>query len=117
MKIIIFGGTGFIGLNIAKKLLEDQSCIVTLVDNNFRGKKDKYLEDLLTNERCNFIECDLTEKSEIKNLDKNFDKAYLLASIVGVEYTNKFPEKILEINTKIIVNVMDWLVDTNVKNI
>ena len=48
---LITGGTGFIGLNLAKNLLSN-GYSVTLVDNLFRGKNDRDVQAVLKNKKA-----------------------------------------------------------------
>ena len=45
--IIITGGCGFIGYHLAKKLSNNENINIYLIDNFFRGKKDKSIKELL----------------------------------------------------------------------
>ena len=40
-KILIIGGTGFIGFNLANTLKDNSDNIIHIADNFFRGKQDK----------------------------------------------------------------------------
>ena len=44
-KILIIGGAGFIGLNIAKKLNQNKKNKITIIDNFFRGKMDDQMQN------------------------------------------------------------------------
>ena len=54
MKVLITGGTGFVGSNLARDLAENGS-EVTIFDNNFRGRFDSYIEDLINDHNIKFI--------------------------------------------------------------
>ena len=45
--IIITGGCGFIGYHLAKKLSYNENINIYLIDNFFRGKKDKSIKEFL----------------------------------------------------------------------
>ena len=65
-KVIILGGAGFIGLNIAKYLIAKKNYKITIADNLSRGKMDSYLEEIISYENVDFIEGDFTKKSSLK---------------------------------------------------
>ena len=103
-KVIILGGAGFIGLNIAKYLVEKRSYEITIADNLSRGKMDSYLKEIIANEKVDFIEGDFTKESTFKNLENDYDYCYMLASVVGVNNALKIPSEIIRINTSLILN-------------
>ena len=76
MKVLVTGGTGFIGSHMAVSLSE-QGYDVTICDNNFRGKVDKFIEGI------NLIEIDLTDKQQLIKLDTDYDCVYHFAAING----------------------------------
>ena len=49
-KVIILGGAGFIGLNIARYLIKNRNYKITIADNLSRGKMDSYMKEILSNE-------------------------------------------------------------------
>ncbi len=60
MKILVTGGTGFIGNHLCRKLLEQGHQVICL-DNNFSGSMDN-IADLLENKNFTFVLHDVTEK-------------------------------------------------------
>ena len=116
MKILIIGGAGFIGLNLASELAKKDTNKITICDNFFRGKNDESFQSLLAN-GVSFIEADLTVLSNFSKLDKDYDHVYMLASIVGVGYTYDIPDKIIKTNTLLILNVLDWLKTSDCKRV
>lgn len=118
MRTIIFGGAGFIGSKIAEKLLnENPNEEIVIVDNLFRGREDKFFNSIVQKDNCTFINLDLTDQKSYSKLPTSFDRAYLLASVVGVEYTLEMPYKLIEINTQIIMNTLHWLKSAKVNKI
>lgn len=116
-KVIILGGAGFIGLNIAKYLIEKTSYKITIADNLSRGKMDSYLKEIIANDNVDFIEGDFTKESTFKSLEKDYDYCYMLASVVGVNNTLKIPSEIIRINTSLILNTLEWLKKGTAKNV
>ena len=73
--ILITGGTGFIGSNLCKKLINDENNRVICVDNNYTGSLNN-IKEILANSRFKFIEQDITEPLEI---NEKIDEIYNLA--------------------------------------
>ena len=116
-KVLILGGAGFIGFNIAKYLEENRDYEITIADNLSRGKKDSYLNDLVAKDNILLIEGDFTKSKTFDLLDNDYDYCYMLASVVGVNNTLKVPGEIIRINTSLILNTLEWLKTGSAKNV
>lgn len=73
--VLITGGTGFIGSNMCKRLLQDEDIKIICVDNNFTGSLDN-VKELLNNPRFRFIEHDIIKPLDI---DEKIDEIYNMA--------------------------------------
>ena len=116
-KILILGGAGFIGFNLAKHLQKKENYIVTIADNLSRGQMDDHLVNLLKNENVNFIEGDFTKEDDFAKLEAEYDFLYMLAAVVGVNNTLNKPSEIIKINTKLTINTLEWLSRGSAKNV
>jgi UDP-glucose 4-epimerase len=118
-KILILGGAGFIGNEIARILSDSPETEVTIVDNLSRGKLDYHFKLLIndTNRKINFLSLDLTQSKSYEKLDKDYNHVYVLASVVGVSYTTEIPDRLLFINTSIILNTCEWLKTAKIKKV
>ena len=118
-KVLLLGGAGFIGLQIAKELSAREDHHVVICDNLFRttGEKDEALVSLESLPNVTVIEADLTTAEAYESLPKNIDEAYMLASIVGVDYANNVPHEIVRINTAIIFYSLEWLREVKPKKV
>jgi len=114
-KVLLLGGAGFIGFNIAKYLAENGGYTITIADNFFRagGKIDLSLQKLVDERDIRIISGDFTKPSCFLELDKDYDQVYMLASVVGVDYVNDMPHEIIRINTALIYNTLEWLRSSN----
>jgi UDP-glucose 4-epimerase len=116
-KILVLGGTGFIGLNLVKRLIENGESEITIVDNYFRGKNDSELSDILNSGKVKLHELDLTEPNSYEAIGKEYEYVYLMASIVGVGYTEQIPHQVIKVNSSIILNALEWMAKSNSKKI
>jgi UDP-glucose 4-epimerase len=72
---IVAGGAGFIGVNLLRRLLEEDKYLVVL-DNLSRGQRE-YLESLGAPDRIVFRACDLSRRDEVR-------AAFSAASEIGL---------------------------------
>jgi UDP-glucose 4-epimerase len=115
-KVLILGGGGFIGTNLAKFLFHNRDCSLTLADFNYNRTLSEYFSDSdLSN--IKIIKDDFTSPEAFKSLDKDYDHVYMLASVVGVNNTIENPELVLSVNTSLIFNCLDWLKTSLVKRV
>ena len=115
-KILIIGGAGFIGMNLARFLIKNRECKLTLADYSFIRNSSEYFTKQEINS-IHFIEDDFTCVSAFDILDKDFDFVYMLASVVGVNNTLDHPEEVIRVNTSLIFNCLEWLRTTSVKRV
>lgn len=116
-KTLIIGGAGFIGMNITRELVKKQNYQITIADNFFRGKMDENLSALVKENDIKVISADFTNPSAFLELDSDYDYVYMLASVVGVEYTQKIPNELIRINTALIFNTLEWIKNTTCKKV
>lgn len=112
-KVLILGGAGFIGMNIIRKIGSELGHSITIGDNFFRGKMDEDLTALVDRFNIKVVSDDFTNPSAFDAMDKDYDQVYMLASVVGVEYTTKIPNELIRINTQLIMNTLEWLKNAN----
>jgi len=111
-KVLITGGTGFIGSNLAKFLI-NKGYDVTIFDNNLRGKisrLDGYRGKL------KFIEGDITDFNEVNEASEGIDSLFHLAFINGTDNFYNYPDKVLEVGVKGAINTLDAAKNNNIKN-
>ena len=115
-KIRIIGGAGFIGMNIAKFLVRNRNCELTLADYSFGRDNSEYFSDL-DMKNITFLKDDFSSMSAFTKLSLDYDQVYMLASIVGVNNTIDYPEEVIRVNTSLIINCLEWLKTTIVKKV
>ena len=71
-KILIIGGAGFIGMNLARFLLQNRESELTLADYNFMRDSSEYFTEQEA-DSINFVQDDFTCSSAFEILDKDFD--------------------------------------------
>ena len=102
-KILVTGGSGFIGAAIIKKLVLEGHKI-KCYDNNSRGSLRR-LDSCIQNKE--FIEGDIRDLDRLTKYSKKIDCMIHLAFINGTEFFYKFPDLILDVGVKGIMNVIE----------
>lgn len=112
-KILVTGGTGFVGSNLILKLAEQNNEIISF-DNYSRNS---FSNEVLKEKNVELIEGDITNKEDLKKIPNDIDTVYHLAAINGTKFFYEIPEKVLQVNLGGILNIMEWLKKTETKRI
>ena len=96
MKILITGGTGFIGAHLAQHAATEGHT-VHICDNNARGKQDGFVNSLIETAGIEFFQLDLTQKEDVQQLETDYDTVFHLAAINGTENFYKIPYTVMDV--------------------
>ena len=110
--ILVTGGTGFLGANICKYLVQ-AGYKITVFDNNFRGKISR-LESIKKN--ITFYNGDIQKKKDLRKAIKNIDTVIHLAYINGTRFFYEMPIDVLNVGIKGIFNILEICKDYKIKN-
>ena len=116
-KVLLIGGAGFIGFNIAKYLVKNRDYNITIIDNFFRGKMDEEFSEFILINKIKVINADLTNFNSFDQLESDYDFVYFLAAVVGVKYTEEIPNELIRINSLLTINTLEWLKTSNCKKV
>jgi len=95
MKVVITGGAGFIGSNLAEELLEKYE--VTVVDNLSTGRIENLYDSI---DKINFIEGSITDLDLLKDIFSGSDTVFHLAAIPSVQRSVDNPIASNEVNVE-----------------
>ena len=98
MKVLITGGSGFIGSFLAENLIENGHSVIAL-DNLSTGFYSN-LASLTDNKKFSFVKGDVMDENLVDDLVSQSDNVFHLAAAVGVDLILKNPINILETNIK-----------------
>ena len=113
MKILITGSAGFIGFNLAKKLLENRKIKVIGIDNinnyydiNLKKKRNNLLKKKIN---YTFIKADIRDNKKLDKIFKKekFDFVFNLAAQAGVRYSIDHPREYIENNILGFYNIIE----------
>lgn len=101
-KILITGGAGFIGINLAHYLLKDKNNFVVIYDNLSRKGAEKNIQWLssLRFKNLEFIKGDIRDYKKLKKTVKEYSNIYHLAAQVAVTKSVEYPIEDFEINAQ-----------------
>lgn len=109
-KILVTGGTGFIGSALVKALVNDGE-MVRVLDNQSRGSMRR-LEEVKG--QFEFIKGDIRNPKLVEKACRDIDQIIHLAYINGTEFFYSKPELVLEVGVKGMMNVLDGCIKQNV---
>ncbi len=112
MKILITGGAGFIGSNLAKRLVDDGHEIVVL-DSLLRGNK---LEKS-TFDKIEFIKGDVRDLEVVIKASKGCDLIFHFAAVLGVDIVADNPVETMDVEVIGTRNVVNAAEVNNIKKI
>ncbi len=108
--ILITGGAGFIGSNLAERLLADSTACVRVFDDlSRRGVAHNlaWLRHLPSSDRLEFVEGDVRSAAAVMNAAKDATEIYHLAAQVAVTTSVDEPREDFEVNVLGTFNVLE----------
>ena len=113
-KVIITGGSGFIGRHLVKRLLTNKQCSVALIANtsNLAGR---HLQEAMP---LTFYAADIRDRESILNIfrDERADTCIHLAAKISVADSIEKPEETMDINVKGTLNVLEASENSGINN-
>jgi nucleoside-diphosphate-sugar epimerase len=103
LRILVTGGSGFIGSALVKALLKDGNS-VRVFDDNSRGAPRRLAE---VQKDVEFIAGDIRDAAAVQAAVRGVDEVHHLAFVNGTEFFYSAPELVLDVGVKGIVNVID----------
>ena len=116
IKILVTGGAGNVGGALARKLVENPSYFVVIVDNLSTGSNSKLPSKEFSN--WSFINCDVNNYTSISEimLVNQFNYVFHYAAVVGVKRTQENPIMVLD-DIQGIKNVLQLSKNSSVKRV
>ena len=112
-KILVTGGSGFIGAALVQALVRDGNR-VRVLDDNSRGAPRR----LKTVEKeIEFIAGDIRDARAVEAAVRGMDEVHHLAYVNGTEFFYSAPELVLEVGVKGMLNVVDACRNANVRSL
>lgn len=112
-RVLITGGTGFIGSHIADRLLKEDFD-VTVIDNLDTGSLEKVAQHK-SNHRFHFVEGDIRDYNLVKHTIKDVDAVFHEAALASVTLSVQNPILTNDINVTGTLNLLKASIDLGVK--
>jgi len=116
-KVLVLGGGGFIGSNIARYLLDRGDCHVTVADLNCPRDWEDVFSDPSYSSRLRLAIGDYATKDAFDRLGGGFDQVYMMSAIVGVNRTLESPHDVMYTNTYLTMRTLDWIGENPIKKL
>ncbi len=121
MKILITGGSGFIGSAVAKKLMDrgDQVVIIDNFNDYYDPKlKEDRIKIFLKEYKFKLYRGDIRDEKLLEKIFKTekLDKIVHLAAMAGVRYSIKNPKIYADVNVMGSINLLELAVKYKIKN-
>jgi UDP-glucose 4-epimerase len=116
-EVLVLGGGGFIGRNIVQFLVDRGDCNVTAADIREGSNWKNISGDASKAMRFRAVMDDFTNLSAFDNLGQGFSEIYMLAAVVGVNRTLKYPQDVIRINTQLTMNTLNWVSRNPIKRL
>lgn len=121
MNILVTGGAGFIGSNLAEKLIKDHNVIVIDNFNDYYSPaiKENNIKEILKNPKYKLYRADVRNIEEIKPVfsENSIDCVVHIAASAGVRASIKEPDLFIKNNICATVNILELMKDFNVKKL
>ena len=112
-KVLVTGGTGFIGSHITRFLVKSGHS-VRVLDDNTRGKNSR-IDDVIS--EIELIEGDVSNFSLTESACKNIDTVIHLAFINGTSNFYNHPDKVLDVAIKGILSIASAISKWDIKDL
>lgn len=112
-KVLVTGGSGFIGSALVKALVKS-GAQVRVLDDNSRGRPRR-LTDVEND--IEFIGGDIRDAAAVEAATKGMDEVHHLAFVNGTEFFYTQPDLVLDVGVRGMINVIDACRKHNVGNL
>ena len=114
-KILVTGGSGFIGSFVVSELLKETVSEVVIFDNLSRGNM-RYVENQLKDPRCSLVQGDLRELDVLNAAIGECDYVIHLAAM-WLLHCKDFPRTAFDVNIQGTFNVLEACVNNNIERL
>mgnify|MGYP001216365805 CR=1 FL=1 len=114
-KILVTGGSGFIGSFVVSELLKEDISEVVIFDNFSRGNTE-FIKAQLKDPRCSLVQGDLREIDVLNSATSKCDYVIHLAAL-WLLHCKDFPRTAFDVNIQGTFNVLEACVNNNIERL
>jgi UDP-glucose 4-epimerase len=114
-KVLVTGGSGFIGSFVVSELLKENVAEVVIFDNFSRGNIE-YIESQIKDSRCSLVQGDLREIDVLNAAMSKCDYVIHLAAM-WLLHCKDFPRTAFDVNIQGTFNVLEACVKNNIERL
>jgi len=103
-KILVTGGSGFLGFSLVKKLVK-KNCQIVVYDNDFRGNFQKFYK--ISKKNIKLVKGDIRDEKKLRKAIKGCSQIYHLAFINGTENFYNHPKLVMEVGILGTANILN----------
>ena len=112
-RVLVTGGTGFLGSGLVRGLLRS-GAVVRSLDDDSRGAQSRLAD---VGSQVELIRGDVRDPAAVSRAVRDVESVYHLAYLNGTEFFYSKPELVLEIGVKGMMNVLDACITHGVKDL
>ena len=115
-KIIVTGGSGFIGSNIVNYLIKKKYFVINI--DKLTYSSNRYNKSVLSKKNYKFFRLDINNKKKLKNIINRYkpDCIFNLAAETHVDRSIDSPRQFIHSNILGVFNILEAIKDNNKKN-
>jgi UDP-glucose 4-epimerase len=118
-RVIITGGTGFIGRHLVKKMLSNRLSSIALIANTSNDLNNEFIDKKVNDNRLlRFYRADIRDKKSILDIfhNENADTCIHLAAKISVSDSIKNSDETMNINVNGTMNVLEACSNSKINN-
>lgn len=106
--ILITGGAGFLGINIAKKYISQNNEVV-IFDNLYRVGSSENIHEIINDKQIHFVNGDVRNKNDVESVFKLFSPSIIIHVAGQVAMTTSIQNPLLDFETNTLgtINVLE----------
>lgn len=114
-KILVTGGSGFIGSNFVRMLLEETELEVTNLDSLTYAGNQENLRDIENNENYTFVKGDIANRADVEKAMSGVDTVFHFAAESHVDNSIKDSDPFIRTNITGTKNMLDVAMEKGIK--